>query len=864
MAKYYTDFRDEWIGPGVPSGWTQRITSNGNFSKVRDSSNPGGKSFRITSTLNGSLAASYNAVDGVADVESLVKFRVNGSEDMGRHGILNHRYSGTSDSNTAGYNLSFTPANGVKSLLIVNDQTGATIGFTNYNWSTGTVYWARFRTVGTSLQAKVWPDGSSEPAGWMINTVNSTFPGGSGTYSGVSTYKENPSGVDIMEYAVATEGDTATRELPQPVTFPNGYMYRKKITAKSGYLSTNSFAGPMVVQGVFPELKAVPLGGKVYHPQDYYDILFTNENGVPLNWGMEVYNYGTGSLVAWVHPGSGKMSSSGSEDNRSIYMYYGKPVMGSSTTDMNAVWSGYDFSLLMNGSQGGGRETTYPEGTWFAPENSNWQTASGIHGLARKFSGGGLYKNYESRYDLHRGVTLAMQVRFNSLPASGQVIPLYQIIGQGAFRYDNMSGTRSLNLVKYGVVDQRVNYNLSAGVWYHLTCVVDTSQTRYYVNGNYIGAFDNSSDFKPRTAGKQPTIMWPDSTAQSRLNVDIDTMNMVSKARPAWAITVEYNNQSKSDFWEIGAEEISALVIESSGHELSSDDITLIENSTLALDNALNGHLSEVVALIYHDTISTPNASSHSLTSQISALIRNISLAINSSTHSLTSDQVTVSFGHLLEMIDSIHTLSSTQVKLSQAQLIAIANTLHTLAGGNPIITENKTLKNIGNTLHATKSDMVKLLENYILAIENLIHGHESEQVVLLQSDLLSVNTALHGLQSNIVDILEYTLLGEPHSAKHSIVSVNVELVQKHILAIEDAINALKSDEGRVVNWDRLGVGFGNYRPTLDKNGDLISVELDSVGIYLGNLAKTGELKAVEIDYDGLLKPVRPEQGKYN
>lgn len=864
MAKYYTDFRDEWIGNGPPTDWMVRINANGGtFSKIRSTTTPGGKVFRIVSSGNGSTVTSFNPANDATDVETLVKFRVNGSASS-RQGIAIHRYSGTSEATTSGYALQFLPASNVRSLLISNDQTGATITFTNYAWTNNTIYWARFRTVGNAIQAKIWAEGEEEPASWTLDTADNAFTGGPGTYNGVGTFTANTEGVDFMEYAIATEGETATRELPQPATFPNGYLYRKKVTAKASYLSTNSYSGVMVVQGTFPELKAVPLGGRIYHAQDYHDITFTDISGNQLDWGMEVYNNGTGALTAWLKaPGGANFRSTDTDDNRSIYMYYGKPLMESRTTNMGAVWSGYDFALLMNGSQGGGNETTYPQNEWFAPENANWETVSGAHGLARKFSGGGIYKNYEARYDLHRGVTLSMQVRFNSLPASGQNIPLYQIVGQGAFRYDNVSGTRRLNLVKYGVDDQYVTANLNAGQWHHLTCVIDTSQTRYYVDGNYVGAFNNSSNFNPRQAGKHPSIMWPDGGGQVRLNVDIDTMNMVSNARPDWAIKVEYNNQNRADFWEFGAEEISALVVASSDHGFSSDDVTLIENSTLALDNALNGHLSQVVALIYHDVISTPSASSHSLTSQIGALVRNISLAMSSSTHSLTSDQVTVSFGHLLEMINSVHTLTSPQVKLSQAQLIAIASTLHTIAGQSPLVTENKTLKSIGNTLHTTKSDMVKLLENYILGIESLIHGHEAEQVVLLQSNLLSVNSSLLELKSDIVDILEYTLLGKPHDAKHAVVSVDVGLIQDHILGVQDALNILKSDEGRITNWDKLGVGFGNYKPKHGANGELIGIELDAAGLYIGNLAKSGELHQVQIDSDGTFKQVRPEQGKY-
>lgn len=863
MAKYYTDFRDEWIGNGPPTDWMVRINANGGtFSKIRSTTTPGGKVFRIVSSGNGSTVTSFNPANDATDVETLVKFRVNGSAS-GRQGIALHRYSGTSEATTSGYALQFLPASNVRSLLISNDQTGATITFTNYAWTNNTIYWARFRTVGNAIQAKIWAEGEEEPASWMLNTTDNSFTGGSGTYNGVGTFTANPDGVDFMEYAVATEGETATRELPQPATFPNGYLYRKKVTAKASYLSTNAYSGVMVVQGTFPELKAVPLGGRIYHAQDYHDITFTDMSGNQLDWGMEVYNNGTGALTAWVKaPGGANFRSTDTDDNRSIYMYYGKPLMENRTTNMNAVWSGYDFALLMNGGQGGGNETTYPQGEWFAPENANWETVSGAHGLARKFNAGGIYKNYEARYDLHRGLTLSMQVRFNTLPASGQNIPLYQIVGMGAFRYDNVSGTRRLNMVKYGVVDQYVTANLNAGQWYHLTCVVDTSETRYYVNGALIGSYANSSNFNARTAGKQPSIMWPDGGGQVRLNVDIDTMNMVSNARPAWAITVEYNNQSKSDFWDIGSEEIAAIVLESATHSLDSEGVELVEHKTLILDNSFSGHAAEVISLVYHDVLSAPNGSSHTTKSDVLELIKNVSLIMSDTLHSFTSSNITVNFGSLLQMNNALHSLVTENVSLSQAQLIAIQDTLHTLASSLSSVTENKTLS-IGSAVHATKSDVIKLLENYILAVSNLIHGHEAGSVVLLQSNLLSVNSTLHELKSNIVDILEYTLLGKPHDAKHTVVSVDVNLVQEHILAVENVLNILKSDESRVINWDQLSVGFGNYRPTIKKDGELVSVELDSVGIYLGNLAKSGELKKVEIDQDGSFKPVRPEKGKY-
>ena len=209
MAQYFEDFTSYQTGPlaGNPN-WTTRLALGAAQTNIVPDDATSLPLMRIQGGSTGSRLNSYNPLDNATDIESLVKFRVNGV-DTGRQGIVAHRYSGTSEATTAGYALQFLPASSVKSLLISNDQTGATHNFANYAWTANTIYWARFRTVGTAIQAKVWPDGSPEPATWLLDSFDTAFTGGPGTYNGASTFSPNIYGVDYLQYSAATDGGSA-------------------------------------------------------------------------------------------------------------------------------------------------------------------------------------------------------------------------------------------------------------------------------------------------------------------------------------------------------------------------------------------------------------------------------------------------------------------------------------------------------------------------------------------------------------------------------------------------------------------------------------------------------------------------------
>ena len=66
------------------------------------------------------------------------------------------------------------------SLIVQKKVNGATtiLGSVPFTATAGTSYTLRFRVVGTTLYAKVWQTGTSEPANWMVMVTDTTFSSG--------------------------------------------------------------------------------------------------------------------------------------------------------------------------------------------------------------------------------------------------------------------------------------------------------------------------------------------------------------------------------------------------------------------------------------------------------------------------------------------------------------------------------------------------------------------------------------------------------------------------------------------------------------------------------------------------------------
>jgi len=76
------------------------------------------------------------------------------------------------------------------SLIVQKKVNGATtiLGSAPFAATTGTSYTLRFRVVGTTLYARVWQTGTTEPTSWMITVTDSSFSSG---YCGLRMLAQN-------------------------------------------------------------------------------------------------------------------------------------------------------------------------------------------------------------------------------------------------------------------------------------------------------------------------------------------------------------------------------------------------------------------------------------------------------------------------------------------------------------------------------------------------------------------------------------------------------------------------------------------------------------------------------------------------
>lgn len=158
--------------PGLPTGWTSR------WSSINNTITEGSGYLRFAKTTAGARnAASLDAIGSAADLELLAKVRSSAKASTSTYGGLMLRGSGSAAAED-GYICSLT--NSTNDGLIINRYdagTGVTPAVTGafstrISWSTSTWYWIRFRAVGSTLQAKYWADGSTEPIQWDIEVFD--------------------------------------------------------------------------------------------------------------------------------------------------------------------------------------------------------------------------------------------------------------------------------------------------------------------------------------------------------------------------------------------------------------------------------------------------------------------------------------------------------------------------------------------------------------------------------------------------------------------------------------------------------------------------------------------------------------------
>ena len=120
--------------------------------------------------------ASVDAVSGMADVEAVARVKASAfSHSGGSSPGLVLRGSGNAGSET-GYTASVTDAR-ISIGKFVNGAYTA-LAYAPETIPVGEWLWIRFRAFGSSLQVKIWPDGTSEPAEWRRTVSDSSISEG--------------------------------------------------------------------------------------------------------------------------------------------------------------------------------------------------------------------------------------------------------------------------------------------------------------------------------------------------------------------------------------------------------------------------------------------------------------------------------------------------------------------------------------------------------------------------------------------------------------------------------------------------------------------------------------------------------------
>lgn len=102
--------------------------------------------------------------------------------------------------------------------------------------------------------------------------------------------------------------------------------------------------------------------------------------------------------------------------------------------------------------------------------------------------------NHDAALNPTLNMTLSIWISFTSFATTTFMITKGTTATGGYSLKLDTTGTQ-LNLVKWGVVDQRVSVSLSTATWYNIVASQGTSAVDYYINGTYINSINNASAY---------------------------------------------------------------------------------------------------------------------------------------------------------------------------------------------------------------------------------------------------------------------------------------------------------------------------------------------------------------------------------
>lgn len=207
MSTYFTDFSEYSTGVQPPD-WTERYDTDGTVTVEADAGATGGQVLRVDlPSGDAPRGVSWDAVEdgNHDDVEVVAKFKLPGGGNTEQLASVIARANGSTGSHTF-YRAAVAVLLGRAELAKLVSGSYSLLGSESNTLNSGDWWWARLRCNGTTIRARFWKDGTSEPGTWDVDVTDS---GVSGTgWVGVLQFD----GLDTVDYdvfGVGTNGDAA-------------------------------------------------------------------------------------------------------------------------------------------------------------------------------------------------------------------------------------------------------------------------------------------------------------------------------------------------------------------------------------------------------------------------------------------------------------------------------------------------------------------------------------------------------------------------------------------------------------------------------------------------------------------------------
>ena len=377
---------------------------------------------------------------------------------------------------------------------------------------------------------------------------------GDGTYTETLTAAVTPGTATVTGTVNAAPiTDNATVDFTGLAWVQCDYEYRKKITIYASQVTAD--------QTNFPVLIHLDGDGELAANarNDSFDIVFTESNGLTkLNYEIELYDPGSGELVAWVN-----VTNVSSTVNTDIYMYFGN-ASASDQSNPTGVWDG-NF-----------------KGVWHLNESVVDETIGGTHSDSTTLGNNGTQNNngpvmlgqIAGAQDFDGTADEITVAGFTGISGYPVTISAWSAAtgDNGSFRAAATVGTASDEYFGIGwseVVGSTEQTEIAArdtssfqdmggtivneGDWTHIVGVYVSDTVRHlYVDGAFIGT-DTNSVSVPTAFDKFQMGQILDNTNGF---MQVDEVRISGSIRDADWIATEYNNQnSPSTFYTIGGVE---------------------------------------------------------------------------------------------------------------------------------------------------------------------------------------------------------------------------------------------------------------------------------------------------------------------